>query len=176
MPVRIATSPDRDDIRAVHLAAFDEGEREVIAKLAIDLLSEETTPRTISLVAEIDGAVVGHVVFSPVTIKNGEKVLGYILAPLGVKPGYQKRHIGSELVKGGMERLSGMGVDTVLVYGDPGYYGRFGFGAEAAARFIPPYKLQYPFGWLGIVLNDRISVDSPAKITCVTSLSDPSMW
>ncbi|MCK5102665.1 MAG: hypothetical protein KAR17_07615, partial [Cyclobacteriaceae bacterium] len=58
MHIRIATSLDRDDVRDVHLAAFAEGEREIVSKLAINLLSEETTPQTISLVAETEGAVV----------------------------------------------------------------------------------------------------------------------
>ena len=67
MRVRIATSLDRDDIRAVHLSAFAGGESERVSELAVSLLSEETAPRTISLVAETGGAVVGHVALSPVT-------------------------------------------------------------------------------------------------------------
>ena len=59
MHIRIATSLDRDDVRDVYMAAFAEGEREIVSKLAINLLSEETTPQTISLVAETEVAVVG---------------------------------------------------------------------------------------------------------------------
>ena len=70
MRIRIATSQDRNDVREVYLSAFPENEREIVSKLAINLLSEETTPQTISLVAEIEGAVVGQVSFSPVTIVN----------------------------------------------------------------------------------------------------------
>ena len=72
MHVRIATSLDRDDVRDVHLAAFAGSERQIVSKLAIDLLSEETTPQTISLVAEIKRTVVGHVAFSPVTLGTNE--------------------------------------------------------------------------------------------------------
>ena len=48
-----------------------------------------------------------------------------------------------------------MGVDILFVYGDPKYYSRFGFSADAAVRYIPPYRLQYPFGWQGIALKER---------------------
>ncbi len=176
MSIRIATSLDRDDVRDVHLCAFPEGEREIVSKLAINLLSERTTPQTISLVAETEGAVVGHVAFSPVTIDNDEKLQGYILAPLGVKPDYQNRRIGSQLIESGMQRLSTMGVDILFVYGDPKYYSRFGFSADAAVRYTSPYRLQYPFGWQGIALKECSTERSPVKITCVTSLCDPVLW
>lgn len=176
MQIRTATSLDRDDVRDVHLAAFDEGEREIVAKIATDLLAEETTPQTISLLAESQGDVVGHVAFSPVTIGTDENCQGYILAPLAVKPDHQKRRIGSELIEHGMQQLSNRGVDILFVYGDPDYYSRFGFSVDAAARYIPPYKLQYPSGWQGIALKEPGTETSPIKITCVTALSDPEQW
>ena len=86
MLIRRATQNDMDAVRQVHLQAFAEDEREQIAALAVDLLKEETLPETFSLVAEIDGAVVGHVGFSPVSFNNNELLEGYILAPLAVLP------------------------------------------------------------------------------------------
>jgi len=174
--IRIATSQDRDDVRDVHLCAFPEGEREIVSKLAINLLSERTTPQTISLVAETEGAVVGHVAFSPVIIDNNENLQGYILAPLGVKPDYQKRRIGSKLIESGMQQLLKTGVNILFVYGDPEYYSSFGFSADVADRYTPPYKLQYPFGWQAIALNEGIFTDSAVKISCVAPLSDPELW
>lgn len=176
MHIRIATSLDRDDICEVHLRAFPEGEREIIAKLASNLLSELTRPPTISLVAETKDTIVGHVSFSPVTIVNNENLQGYILAPLGVKPDYQKRHIGSKLIQDGMQRLSEMGVNVLFVYGDPKYYGRFGFTLDTADRYTPPFQLHYPMGWQAIALNKGEIAGTPTKIACVTSLSDPTLW
>ncbi len=176
MHIRAATNLDRDDIHSVHWSAFAEGEREVVSKIAVNLLSEEATPQTISLVAESEEIVVGHVAFSPVTIDDDRNFLGYILAPLGVKPDYQKRGIGSKLVESGMQQLSRMGVDIIFVYGDPEYYSKFGFIVDAAERYIPPYKLQYPFGWQGIALNKCSAGKSSANIVCVASLSDPALW
>lgn len=176
MTLRIAGSADRDDIHAVHLAAFPESESALVAKLAVDLLAEDTTPQTFSWVAEADGRIIGHVAFSPVTMDSDEPGQGYILAPLGVRPEHHKGGVGSKLVEAGLKHLSDRGVDFVIVYGDPAYYGRFGFSAEAAARFTPPYPLQYPFGWQGLALGEAPSGDTPVRIGCVGSLSDPQLW
>ena len=176
MHIRLATSLDRDDIYNVHWSAFAEGEREMVSKLAVSLLSEESTPQTISLVAETEGVIVGHVAFSPVAIDNNEGIQGYILAPLGVKPDYQKCRVGSKLIDGGMQQLSKTGVDILFVYGDPEYYGKFGFTVSAAECYVPPYELQYPFGWQAIGLNEFSTGKSPGKVACVTSLCDPTLW
>lgn len=174
--IRKATNLDRENIREVHLRAFSEDERQIVSTLAVDLLSEKKSPETISLVAEIDGAVVGHIAFSPVTVDNNEKWKGYILAPLGVEPEYQKRRIGAKLIMSGIQRLSEKGVNALFVYGDPTYYGQFGFKADAASRYSPPYELQYPFGWQAIALNEVGSAESTVEIRCVVSLRDPALW
>ena len=174
--IRGVTSLDRDDVREIHLCAFPESEKLIVSTLAVNLLSEETNPKTISLVAEADGAVVGHIAFSPVTIINNKSWKGYILAPLGVKPEYQKRQIGSKLINSGMERLSKMGVNVLFVYGDPKYYGKFGFNIDLASGYSPPYELQYPFGWQAIILNEGVFPESTVKLSCVDSLKDAELW
>lgn len=176
MQIRTATRSDADEVRGVHLSAFPKGEGEIVSRLALDLLSQESTPPTISLVAEVDGLAVGHVAFSPVVVEGSRDFQGYILAPLGVRSDYQKRCIGSRLVESGMQRLSDMAVGVLFVYGDPKYYGRFGFSAEAAAGYIPAHTLQYPFGWQAVVLSAPGAKRSPSRITCVASLNDPALW
>ncbi|MGD2073566.1 MAG: N-acetyltransferase [Gammaproteobacteria bacterium] len=176
MRIRVATNLDRDDVREVHLCAFSEGEKQMVSTLAVNLLSEETNPEIISLVAEADGTVVGHIAFSPVNIKSDRSWIGYILAPLGVKPGYQKCHIGSKLIECGVQQLSKMGVNVVFVYGDPKYYGKFGFRPDVASGYFPPYELQYPFGWQAIALNKGGLSESTVQISCVAPLSDPALW
>ncbi|MCF6147459.1 MAG: N-acetyltransferase [Candidatus Kuenenia sp.] len=176
MNIRIATNQDSGDIKRVYSSAFPKGESEVISKLAIDLLSENTTPQTISLIAEVDGSVVGHVALSPVVIENNENCQAYILAPLAVRSDYQKRRIGSTLIEYGMQQLSAMGINVVFVYGDPKYYGRFGFNADAARNYTTPYNLQYPFGWQAIVFKECAIEKAPVAITCVTSLCDLKLW
>ncbi len=174
--IRRATKLDRDNIRQVHLRAFSGDEAQVVATLAFNLLSEETSPKTFAWVAEIDGAVVGHIVFSPVTFDTHKTLKGYILTPLGVMPECQKRRIGSELIEIGTEQLLKQGINVLFVYGDPKYYGKFGFKAETATQYVPPYELQYPFGWLALTLNEESCAEQTVQISCVASLCDPALW
>ena len=176
MTIRIATNLDRESIHSVYCSAFAEDERERVSQLAVDLLAEETTPETFSLVAEVEGDVVGHVAFSPVGIGDDNQYQGYILAPLGVKPEFQKRRLGTKLIESGKQRLAEMNVDMLFVYGDPKYYSKFGFTEDDAANFKPPYKLEYPFGWQGVALSEHKASRSAINLTCVGSLSDPSLW
>lgn len=176
MNIRIATNRDLSDVQRVHLCAFPEGEREIVSTLALNLLLEKTTPHTISFVAETDGVIAGHIAFSPVRLDSNKGFQGYILAPLGVKPDYQKHRIGTKLIEYGIQLLLSMGTNVVFVYGDPKYYARFGFSAEAANPFTAPYQLQYPLGWQAIVLNEIDIENKPVAIICVPSLCDPKLW
>lgn len=174
--IRIATNQKRDAIERVYSSAFAKDESDPVARLALDLLSENTTPPTISLIADTDDSVVGHVAFSPVGIADSEACQAYILAPLAVKADYQKRGIGSALVECGMRQLSAMGVNLVFVYGDPKYYGRFGFDTDAAQNYTPPYSLQYPYGWQAAVLKECAFGKAPVAINCVASLCHAELW
>ena len=103
-PIRVATRLDREEVRKVHLSAFPEGERQLVATLAVNLLSKETTPETIALVAETDDAMVGHIAFSPVPVDNNENWQGYLLAPLGVKSEYQRRRTSGPRSRGKLSK------------------------------------------------------------------------
>jgi len=81
---------------------------------------------TISLVAEIDGQVVGHIAFSPVTVSDGATGW-YGLGPVSVLPDYQKQGIGKALINEGLSLLKDMGGQGCALVGDPNYYKRFGF-------------------------------------------------
>ncbi|MBQ0784258.1 MAG: N-acetyltransferase [Amphritea sp.] len=176
MNIRVAKSEDGQGIQRLYLSAFPEGEGEVVSKIAIDLLDEKTTPKILSLVAETEGDLLGHVAFSPVTVDSIENFHSYILAPLAVQPDFQKRHIGSQLIEQGLQQLSLIGVNVVFVYGDPEYYSRFGFSVEAAHQFRPEYKMEYPFGWQAVQLNKANLPSAPVTIKCVAPLSSPSLW
>lgn len=80
----------------------------------------------ISLVAEVDGRVVGHIAFSPVTISDGS-ASWYGLGPVSVLPDYQRQGIGSALILEGLSRLKGFGARGCCLVGHPDYYQRFGF-------------------------------------------------
>ena len=81
---------------------------------------------TISLVAEIDGRVVGHIAFSPVTISDGS-LNWYGLGPVSVLPAYQRQGIGKSLIQEGLSLLKKLGGQGCALVGDPNYYTQFGF-------------------------------------------------
>jgi putative acetyltransferase len=81
---------------------------------------------TISLVAEKDGEVVGHIAFSPVSISDGSRDW-YGLGPISVLPALQRQGIGQALMREGLARLKALGARGCVLVGDPAYYERFGF-------------------------------------------------
>ena len=81
---------------------------------------------SLSLVAEIDGKVVGHIAFSPVTVSDGSHDW-YGIGPVSVLPEYQKRGIGGSLIRKGLTTLKARGARGCVLVGDPGYYEKFGF-------------------------------------------------
>jgi putative acetyltransferase len=114
---------DHERVFAIHEAAFD---RPNEARL-VSRLRAAASPQ-LSLVAELNGRVVGHVFFSPVSLEaesGGPGLAG--LAPVGVDPEYQGRGVGSALVRAGLERCPDLGWEAVVLVGAPAYYSRFGF-------------------------------------------------
>jgi putative acetyltransferase len=93
----------------------------------------------IALVALEDGAVVGHVMLSPMTAPF--RALGH--APLAVAPGRQRQGVGAALVEASIAAARADGWSAIFVLGDPAYYRRFGFSAEAAQGFASPYAGPY---------------------------------
>ena len=94
---------------------------------------------TISLVAEVDGRVVGHIAFSPVSMSDGT-VGWYGLGPISVLPAYQRRGIGKALIDAGLIRLKALGANGCCLVGHPEYYVKFGFKNTAvlAHEGVPP--------------------------------------
>jgi putative acetyltransferase len=102
---------------------------------------------TISLVAEAEKKVVGHIAFSPVTISDGS-LDWYGLGPISVLPELQKQGIGKSLMREGLSLLKTLGAKGCVLVGDPGYYERFGFRSlsDLVIDGVPPqYFLALPF-------------------------------
>jgi putative acetyltransferase len=98
---------------------------------------------SISLVAENQGEIVGHVAISPVIISDGTE--GWFgLGPISVLPNIQNSGIGSKLMRSGLEALKGLGASGCVLLGDPAYYNRFGFKPESCIVYpdVPPEYFQ----------------------------------
>jgi putative acetyltransferase len=176
MILRYAEKTDFDLILKVIETAFSDEENKVIMNLVQELHQETTSPSIKSLVAEVDNQVIGYVSYSPIFLKSDTNITGYILAPLAVSPEHQKQGVGSNLINAGIDMLTEDSVGVLLVYGDPAYYGRFGFKEEIGQSFVPPYSLEYPFGWTGMMLSDTPVPEQPIKFECVSALSKSSLW
>lgn len=121
--IRSETPKDVDSIRYVNEQAFGRTEEAAI----VDKLRDRNV-LTISLVATEENGVVGHIAFSPVVVESQcSSFEAVALAPIAVLPAHQRKGIGSQLVKAGLEECHRLGHDIVVVLGHPNYYPRFGF-------------------------------------------------
>jgi putative acetyltransferase len=120
MNIRFEQPGDIEKIRQLNLQAF---ETETEANLVEAL--RDAGVELISLVAEENGEVVGHILFSPVTLSEDLRVTG--LAPMSVLPNWQGRGVGSKLVVAGLQACKKAGYEAVVVLGHAEYYPRFGF-------------------------------------------------
>ncbi len=114
------------DIAAVHAineAAFGEPTEATIVDLLRDACSE-----AVSLVAVEHDRILGHILFSPVSVSGGDKAIhGMGLAPMAVRPERQRQGIGSILVQAGIDTMRERHCPFIIVVGHPTYYPRFGF-------------------------------------------------
>lgn len=121
--IRAETQADYPAVHQVNEYAFGR----VNEADLVDVLRRNAEPH-ISLVAELNGQVVGHIFFSPVVIESEESSFTALgLAPMAVLPEFQNQAIGSELVRRGLDECRNIGNDVVVVLGHPQYYPRFGF-------------------------------------------------
>ena len=127
MLIRPEERRDWAAVHAVNLSAFETPEE---ANL-VDALREHARP-IVSLVAEDDGAIVGHIMFSPVSLAGHPELRIMGLAPMAVVPPHQRKGIGSALVRAGLEQCRQLGFRAVVVLGHPSYYPRFGFSPSAS--------------------------------------------
>jgi putative acetyltransferase len=122
---------DIEAIRALNFAAFGRLQEGGL----VDAL-RANGGLSLSLVATIDERLVGHILYSPVSIScNGKEVVGAGLGPMAVVPDLQRKSIGAELIRAGNEKLKRLGCPFIVVLGHPQYYPRFGF-RPARARAI----------------------------------------
>lgn len=124
--IRGETDADVGVIRDVTVAAFKTLEISNHTEQFIIAALRAAKALTVSLVAELDGRVAGHIAFSPVVISDGTGNW-YGLGPVSVLPGYQGQGIGKAMIEEGLSRLKELGARGVCLVGHPEYYRKFGF-------------------------------------------------
>ena len=124
--IRSETDADAGAITEVTVAAFKSLEISNHIEQFIITALRAAKALTVSLVAEVDGRVIGHIAFSPVTLSDGTRDW-YGLGPVSVSPESQRQGIGKALIREGMSRLTQMHARGCCLVGHPDYYKKFGF-------------------------------------------------
>jgi len=124
--IRNEKDADVDAITEVTVAAFKTMEISNHTEQFIIEALRANNALTVSLIAEVDGHVVGHVAFSPVTISDGTQNW-YGLGPVSILPEHQRKGIGKSLILEGISRLKGLNAKGCCLVGHPDYYRKLGF-------------------------------------------------
>jgi putative acetyltransferase len=156
--IRDETERDLAAIRTVHRLAFGgEGEGSLVDAL------RRSGEAVLSLVAEWESQIVGHVLLS----RLEAPMRALALAPVGVLPEHQRRGIGSALIRTALERAQGEAWEAVFVVGEPAYYRRFGFGVEAARGYACTYAGDFfmvrALGTVALPTTGRIDHPAPFR-------------
>lgn len=126
MVIRTEKEKDHAEVYALNSAAF---ESTAEADL-VNALRKEAQP-VVSLIAEENDQILGHILFSPVTLTGHEELKIMGLAPMAVAPEQQNKGFGSALVRAGLEQCRQLGAGAVVVLGHATYYPRFGFSPSS---------------------------------------------
>ena len=136
MLIRVEEPNDRASVYAVNASAFESSAEADL----VDALREQAWP-IVSLVAEKNRNVVGHIMFSPVSLSGHPDLKAMGLAPMAVAPEHQRQGIGSALVRTGLEQCKQLGFVAVIVLGHAAYYTRFGFSPSSRFGIDSEYEV-----------------------------------
>lgn len=177
MNLRETAPGDLTNLLTLHRLAFGESEGAAIEQLVGELFSDPTAEPLLSIVAEADNGIVGHVLFTQVSVA-GQPINGKILAPLAVHPDCQRKGIGRALIEDGLQRLKRRGCALVFVFGDPNYYQRFGFSSATKLGLAPPHPIPevYADAWMVTVLSETKPMNIAGTVCCSKVLNAPEHW
>lgn len=175
--IRETTSEDFEDIMNVEKLAFGyDKEAELVAGLLGDISAEPI----VSLLTFYDNEAIGHILFTRAWFEGkSNSPLMHILAPLAVKPEYQRKGVGGMLIKAGLDILRKKGSKLVFVLGHKEYYPKYGFEPHATRLGYPaPYYIPDELGeyWMMQYLSPDGDEKNKGKIICADTLNKPEHW
>ncbi len=175
--IKETTNADFNDIIEVEKQAF---EKEDVAELTAGLLKDESAEPMLSLLAFENDTAVGHILFTRAYIgKVGDGPFCHILAPLAVKPDFQKQGIGGMLINEGLKRIKAMGSEIVFVLGHKEYYPKYGFIPDAKSLgFSAPFTIpeKDADAWMVQSLTPKGLEIGRGKIICADEMNKPEHW
>jgi putative acetyltransferase len=171
MVIRNETDADIGAITEVTIAAFETLEISNHTEQFIIEALRAAKALTVSLVAELDGRVIGHIAFSPVAISDGTQNW-YGLGPVSVSPEHQRKGVGKALIQEGLSRLKNLNAQGCCVVGHPEYYRKFGFrnvsslvieGVPQEVFFVLAFGEHTPEGT--VAFHDGFKADGRQRVT-----------
>lgn len=175
--IRETNTSDLNDIMTVEKQAFGYDKE---AQLVAELLADKTAEPIVSLLAFYQGEAVGHILFTRTYFDNQEiQPMMHILAPLAVKPEYQRQAIGGMLIQAGIEKLREKGSNLVFVLGHAAYYPKYGFLPDATQLGYPapyPIAVEYSDYWMVQAISPKGYEVGKGKIRCCDELNKPEHW
>ena len=169
---RSAELPDL--FRDVFTDSEGEEEGRAVSSLAAELLSSTPEDDLLGVLALDAEVLSGCILFSRLYYDQDPRQV-FLMSPVAVRTDRQKSGIGQKLIAFGLQRLRLQGVDYVVTYGDPGYYGKSGFQPITEEGAQPPMPLSMPHGWLGQSLSGSTTpINGPSR--CASAFSKPELW
>lgn len=175
MIIRDTVDGDIDAVLDVERRAFGQ---EAEPDLVRALLFDPTAEPVISLLAVRSDGPVGHILLSHVQVGDQERPAATILAPLAVLPDAQGTGVGRALIAEGLARCAAGGIALVFVFGDPAYYGRFGFTPALPHDLAPPYPLAAAHldAWMVRPSCEGVLARASGIVRCADALMRPELW
>jgi putative acetyltransferase len=176
MKIRPALPDDRATVLAIEAAAFCRPDE---AELVAALLEDPTARPFVSLLAELDGRAVGHVLFTAARVVDDDAVVpASLLAPLAVVPEAQRHGVGLALIRTGVEALAALDVGLVFVLGHIDYYPRAGFRPALPLGLRAPYPIDPAVAAAWMVRETRPGLLGAVRgtVQCADAFMHPPLW
>lgn len=151
------------------------GEGALIDALTRRLLADTPTEDLRVVTAWQDCVLLGGIFFTRLAYAGDPRTV-FMMAPVAVASEHQGKGIGQRLITHGLNALRQEGVDIVVTYGDPAFYGRVGFKPVSEADLPAPQPLQQPHGWIAQSLTDAAITPLSGPARCVAAFDDPVLW
>ena len=178
MEYRLLARTEVDAVEALFADVFTNAESAdegiLVSRLAREIITVTDPSELPGCIAVKDGQITGCILFSKVTMDS--PVEARMLAPVAIATAHQGKGIGQALIRYGLDVLRILGIELVITYGDPRFYGKVGFEPISPRQIQPPYELSQPVGWLGQSLGESPLERIRGACTCVKPLMDPVYW
>ena len=176
MEIRKAEPADLESVLDLHRAAFSSDDE---PQLTRTLLEDPGAAPLISLVAEDEATVVGHILLTRASVASDPGVRAMMLAPLGVAPALQNRGIGSELTREALRWAGKMEIALIFLAGHPAFYPRFGFRTRATdLGFHPPAPMpeHHADAWMVAEIEPGTIGRVSGRVIPADELMNPKYW